>query len=73
MDHLLNVEETQLVETARTFAAEKIAPFAADWDLDQTVPVTTFQEAAAVGLTGVLVPKAVGGQGASHLAALTAI
>ena len=69
MDYELNAEETQLVETARTFAAEKIAPFAADWDLNQTVPVTTFQEAAAVGLTGVLVPKAVGGQGASHLAA----
>ncbi len=69
MDHLLNADETQLVETARMFATEKIAPSAADWDLNRTVPVTTFQEAAAVGLTGVLVPKAVGGQGVSHLAA----
>ena len=69
MDHELSTEETQLVETAKTFAAEKIAPFAAEWELNRTVPLSPFREAAAVGLTGVLVPKAVGGQGVSHMAA----
>ena len=69
MDHELSAEETQLVETARIFAIEKIAPFAADWDLNRTVPRAAFREAAAVGLTGVLAPKSIGGQGASFLVA----
>ena len=69
MDHALSLEETQLVETARTFAVEKIAPFAADWELSRTMPVDTFREAAKVGLTGVLAPKSLGGREASFLAA----
>ena len=65
----LTTDETNLVEIARTFAAEHITPHAADWELNRTVPVKTFREAAGVGLTGVLVPKALGGHGASHMAA----
>lgn len=69
MDHELSPAETQLVETARTFAVEKIAPRAADWELNRTVPISAFREAADVGLTGVLAPTSIGGQGASFLAA----
>ena len=69
MDYELSAEETQLVEMARTFAIEKITPFAAEWDLNRTVPYAVFREAAAVGLTGVLAPTSIGGQGASFLAA----
>ena len=65
----LTTDETSLVESARTFAAEHIAPHAADWELNRTVPVQTFREAARAGLAGVLVPKALGGHGASHVAA----
>ncbi len=65
----LTTDETSLVEIARTFAAEHIAPHAADWELNRSVPVTTFREAARAGLTGVLVPKALGGRGARHVAA----
>ena len=65
----LTAEEANLVEIAKTFAAEHITPYAADWELNRTVPVKTFREAAAVGLTGVLVPKEFGGQGASYMAA----
>ncbi len=66
---LLTAEEANLVEIARTFAAEHITPYAADWELNRIVPVKTFREAAAVGLSGVLVPKELGGHGASHIAA----
>ena len=66
----LTADEANLVEIARTFAAEHITPYAADWELNRTVPVKTFREAAAVGLTGVLVPKELGGHGASHIAAV---
>ena len=69
MDHSLNADEVQLVETARTFAAEKIAPFAVDWELNRAMPVDAFREAAAVGLTGVLAPKSVGGKEVRFLAA----
>jgi len=69
MEHELSARETQLVETARTFAIEKIAPFAAEWDLNRTVPYAVCREAADVGLTGVLAPRSIGGQGASFLAA----
>ena len=65
----LTTDETTLVEIARTFAAEHITPHAADWELNRTVPVETFRQAARAGLTGVLVPKALGGHGASHMAA----
>ncbi len=65
----LTAEEANVVEIARTFAAEHITPYAADWELNRIVPVKTFREAAAVGLSGVLVPKELGGQGASHIAA----
>jgi alkylation response protein AidB-like acyl-CoA dehydrogenase len=65
----LTTDESNLVEIARTFAAEHITPYAADWELNRTVPVKTFREAARVGLTGVLVPKELGGRGASNIAA----
>ncbi len=65
----LTTDESSLVEISRTFAAEHIAPHAADWELNRTVPVQTFRQAARAGLTGVLVPKALGGHGASHMAA----
>ena len=65
----LTAEEANVVEIARTFAAEHITPYAADWELNRIVPVKTFREAAAVGLSGVLVPKELGGQGASHIVA----
>ena len=65
----LTAEEANVVEIARTFAAEHITPYAADWELNRIVPVKTFREAAAVGLSGVLVPKELGGHGASHIAA----
>ncbi len=60
----LTTDETSLVKSARTFAAEHITPHAADWELNRTVPVETFRQAARAGLAGVLVPKALGGHGA---------
>lgn len=61
----LSPSETRLVADAARFAAEHVAPHAADWERERHVPVETFRAAAAAGLAGLLVPEAQGGRGAS--------
>ena len=41
MDFELNDDQQAYVETARRFAAELMAPHAAQWDLEQIFPVET--------------------------------
>ncbi len=52
---------------AAEFAAEKIAPFAADWDRDYTFPVDVLREAAALGFATMFVSEAHGGSGLTRL------
>ena len=47
----------------QAFAAESVAPFAADWDRDQRIPLDAVRQLGAAGYLGSLVPKAHGGQG----------
>ncbi len=56
--------EARLVETARAFAEEEIAPNAADWERARAFPRTTFVSAARAGLCGLMAPAELGGQGA---------
>ena len=42
------------------FAANKLAPFAADWDKHETFPVDTLREAAALGFGGIYVSEPYG-------------
>jgi len=64
----LTAHETALIETARRFAAEVVAPNAAAWEAERRYPREAIAEACAAGLGGLLVPKALGGQGASFAA-----
>lgn len=64
----LTRDENTLIEAARSFAQERVAPQAARWERERTVPRELFPVAAELGLTGLLVPKELGGQGASHVA-----
>ena len=66
----LNAEEGALIDAARAFAAEHIAPHAAEWELARHVPRDVFQAAAEAGLTGVLVPRHHGGKEARHVVAV---
>ncbi len=68
-DSALTAEEQALVETARRFAGDAVAPHAGRWEEERRVPVETLREAADAGLCGLLVRRDAGGAGASHTAA----
>jgi hypothetical protein len=69
MDFSLSEEQRAIREMAADFSAERMAPFAADWDRDSTFPVATLREAAALGLAGILVDPEHGGAGLGRLEA----
>jgi alkylation response protein AidB-like acyl-CoA dehydrogenase len=68
MDLNLDSHEQKLVDSAREFSKDKVAPNAAEWELERKVPLDTIRAAAALGLTGLLVPREYGGQGLSYTA-----
>ena len=53
--------------TASTFAAEKLAPKAIEWDQKKHFPIDVMREAAALGMAGIYVREDVGGSGLTHL------
>jgi alkylation response protein AidB-like acyl-CoA dehydrogenase len=61
-------DERRFLDLARLFAQQHISPHAADWERKRIVPRDLFPLAAELGLTGLLVPKDLGGQGISHVA-----
>jgi len=60
-------EQESFVATARQFAADRIIPFAAEWDERAEMPLDTFRAAWELGLMNVQVPEAHGGLGSSCL------
>ncbi len=67
MDFTLDADRQAIQDMARSFAAEKLAPFAAEWDEQGYFPVETLKEAAALGLAGIYVREDVGGSGLGRL------
>ncbi len=67
--HLFTLPEDQIAlrDTARAFAAEKIAPFALKWDEEKHFPVDTIREAATLGMGGIYIRDDVGGSGLTRL------
>jgi isobutyryl-CoA dehydrogenase len=63
MDFEPSEEQLAFRETARSFATERMAPYAADWDRDKIFPVETLREAAKLGFAGLYVREASGGSG----------
>ena len=64
----LSEEQLLIRETARQFAAEQLAPHAAEWDRTAHFPKEAVEAMGALGLMGMLVPPAYGGAGADHVA-----
>lgn len=64
----LTVAERDLLERARSFGREEIAPHAARWERERDVPRAAIRAAARLGLTGIEVPHSLGGQGAGFVA-----
>ena len=62
MDFELNEEQCAFRETARVFAREKMAPFAAQWDEELIFPVDALRQAAALGFAGIYCKEERGGR-----------
>ena len=63
----LSPEQREIRELARTFAAERLAPNAIEWDRAKHFPVDILREAAGLGLAGIYVREEHGGSGLSRL------
>jgi len=67
MDFALSDEQAAIQEMARNFAAEELAPFAAEWDEKKHFPVDVIRKAAELGLAGIYTREDVGGSGLGRL------
>ncbi|MBI1262378.1 MAG: acyl-CoA dehydrogenase [Rhizobiales bacterium] len=63
----LTDEQTAFQDMARQFAADDLAPHAADWDATAFFPVEVMRKAAALGLAGIYVREDVGGSALTRL------
>ncbi|MAG99011.1 MAG: acyl-CoA dehydrogenase [Rhodospirillaceae bacterium] len=63
MDGHLSESERAIVERARIFARDEMAPKAPGWEVTREVPLETARAAAEVGLCGLVVPEEHGGIG----------
>ena len=66
---ILTEEQRLIRETARSYAIEHIAPFAAQWDRDATFPAEALRGLAKLGFYGMLVPEQHGGCDIGYVAA----
>ncbi len=64
---MLTPEQTQIRDAIRTYAQERIAPLAAQWDRDHTFPAQVLKELGELGAMGMTVPEAWGGAGLDTL------
>lgn len=67
MDFELSEDQCAFQQTARDFAQDRLAPFAAQWDEDRHFPADALREACALGFGGLYVDEAHGGTGLSRL------
>jgi alkylation response protein AidB-like acyl-CoA dehydrogenase len=63
----LTEDQLSLVETARDFADENLAPNAVTWDQTKHFPVDVLRKAAQLGMGGITVSEDFGGSGLSRL------
>jgi butyryl-CoA dehydrogenase len=64
---ILTQEQAAIRDMARSFANERLKPFAADWDRSARFPAEAVGEMGQLGLLGMLVPEAYDGAAADHV------
>ena len=69
MDFCLNEELQAFRDAARDFAAARMAPFAAQWDVDHHFPKDVIAAGGELGFCGLYANPDIGGLGVSRLAA----
>ncbi len=67
MHFALTEEQAAIQETALTFAKERIAPHAAEWDETSHFPIDVIREVAPLGMATIYVPEDKGGSGLSRM------
>ncbi|MEQ8602665.1 MAG: acyl-CoA dehydrogenase family protein [Marivibrio sp.] len=70
---LLSEEQTMIRDMARDFAAEQLAPKAAEWDREARFPKEAIEAMGPLGLMGMLVPADWDGAGADNVSAALAV
>ena len=70
---MLREEHRLLREALREFAANRLAPNAAQWDRDHVFPKEALAELAALGTFGIAVPEEYGGAGMDYTALAVAL
>ncbi len=66
-------EHALLRASLREFAANRLVPFAAQWDRDHTFPQDALKELAQMGTFGIAVPEQYGGAGMDYTAVAVAL
>ena len=67
MNFSLSNDQIAFTNMVRTFADEKMAPYAKDWDEEKFLPVNVLKEAATLGLAGIYIDEKLGGTGLGRL------
>ena len=67
MQFSLSNDQIVFTNTVRTFANNKMAPYANKWDLEKTLPVDVLKDAAALGLAAIYIDEKLGGTGLGRL------
>ena len=70
---ILNDEQQMVRDTARAFAQDKLAPFAAEWDREHKFPADALMEMASLGFLGMTVPEEWEGAGLDYVSYAAAV
>lgn len=70
---ILNEQQSMIRDTARQFAQERLAPYAAQWDRDAHFPRDALAEMGRLGFLGMTVSEEWGGVGADALSLALAL
>jgi alkylation response protein AidB-like acyl-CoA dehydrogenase len=70
---LLSESQRMIRDTMRTFARERLAPFAAEWDRNHTFPREALTELGRLGAYGIVIPERFGGAGLDYLSLAVAL
>ena len=66
----LNEDQRAIQEMTAGFAAERVAPFALDWDRERHFPANVIRETGPLGFGGIYIGEDVGGSGLGRLDAV---
>ena len=67
MDFSLSADQIAIRDTVKAFAAEKLAPFALQWEEERNIQRDVLKAAAELGLAAITVREDHGGSGLSRV------